>query len=80
MGHAAVAFTDLGGLAGASFPEVVELEDERLYCESEICSEHNFEDIIGKSAALRKVLEQVAIVAPTGSTVLLTGRPAPERS
>ena len=49
------------------------LEEERLYLESEIRSEYNFEDIVGKSAALRKVLEQVAIVAPTGSTVLLHG-------
>jgi formate hydrogenlyase transcriptional activator len=49
------------------------LEEERLYLESEIRSGHNFEDIIGKSAALQKVLEQVAIVAPTGSTVLLHG-------
>ena len=49
------------------------LEEERLYLESEIRSEHNFEDIVGKSAALRKVLDQVAIVAPTGSTALLHG-------
>jgi formate hydrogenlyase transcriptional activator len=49
------------------------LEEERLYLESEIRSEHNFEDIVGKSIALRKVLDQVAIVAPTGSTVLLHG-------
>src|SRR5208337_1448639 len=70
---AAVAFTDLGGLAGTSFPEVGELEEERLYLESEIGSQYNFEDIVGKSAALRKVLDEVAIVAPTGSTVLLHG-------
>ena len=49
------------------------LEEERLYLESEIRSDHNFEDIIGKSAALRKVLDQVAIVAPTHSTALLHG-------
>jgi formate hydrogenlyase transcriptional activator len=49
------------------------LEEERLYLESEIRSEYNFEDIVGKSAALRKVLDQVAIVAPTPSTVLLHG-------
>jgi formate hydrogenlyase transcriptional activator len=49
------------------------LEEERLYLESEIRAEHNFEDIVGKSTALRKVLDQVAIVAPTGSTVLLHG-------
>jgi formate hydrogenlyase transcriptional activator len=49
------------------------LEEERLYLESEINSEYNFEDIVGKSAAIRKVLDQVAIVAPTSSTVLLHG-------
>ena len=49
-----------------------DLEEQRLYLESEIESEY-FEDIVGKSAALRKVLDQVAIVAPTSSTVLLHG-------
>ena len=49
------------------------LEEERLYLESEIRSEYNFEDIVGKSAALRKVRDQVAIVAPTQSSVLLHG-------
>jgi formate hydrogenlyase transcriptional activator len=49
------------------------LEDQRLYLESEITSEYNFEDIIGKSAIFQKVLEQVSIVAPTDSTVLLHG-------
>jgi formate hydrogenlyase transcriptional activator len=53
--------------------QVEQLEDQRLYLESEINSEYNFEDIVGKSAALRKVLDQIAIVAPTGSTVLLHG-------
>src|ERR1700693_313662 len=49
------------------------LEDERMYLESEIQAEYNFEDLVGKSPALRKVLEQIEIVAPTGSTVLLRG-------
>ena len=49
------------------------LEEERLYLESEIRSEYNFEDIVGKSATLRKVLDQIAVVAPTQSTVLLHG-------
>jgi formate hydrogenlyase transcriptional activator len=49
------------------------LEEQKLYLESEIESEYNFEDIVGKSAAIRKVLDQVAIVAPTSSTVLLHG-------
>ena len=50
-----------------------DLEEQRLYLESEIESEYNFEDIVGKSAGIRKVLDQVAIVAPTSSTVLLHG-------
>jgi len=49
------------------------LEDQRLYLESEISSEYSFEDIVGKSAALREVLNHVSIVAPTDSTVLLHG-------
>lgn len=49
------------------------LEDERNYLASELQNEYNVEDIVGKSAALKHVLEQVAIVAPTDSTVLLIG-------
>ena len=50
-----------------------QIEEERLYLESEIRAEYNFEDIVGKSTALRKVLQQIEIVAPTDSTVLLHG-------
>src|SRR5271157_5036924 len=70
---ATVAFTDMGGLAGASFPQVSELEDQQLYQDSEISSEYCFEGIIGQSPAIRNVLEQVCIVAPTDATVLLHG-------
>ena len=48
--------------------------EERLYLESEISSEYNFEDIIGKSATFQRVLEQVSIVAPTDSTVVAARR------
>jgi formate hydrogenlyase transcriptional activator len=41
--------------------------------EDEIRTELNFEEIVGKSAALRRVLQQVATVAPTDSTVLIYG-------
>jgi len=58
---------------GRLHASAVRLEEERLYLESEIEAEYNFEDIVGKSAAIRKVLDQVAIVAPTSSTVLLHG-------
>ena len=50
-----------------------ELAAQQLNLESEISSEHCFEGIIGKSPAIQRVLEQVAIVAPTDSTVLLHG-------
>lgn len=49
------------------------LEDQRIYLESEVSSEYNFDDIVGRSPAFQKVLEQVTIVAPTDSTVLLHG-------
>ena len=70
---ATVAFTDLGNLAGVGFPNMSDLEDQQLHLETEISSEHRFEDIVGRSPALQKVLDQVAIVAPTDSTVLLHG-------
>ena len=73
MGHAGVDFTDLGGLAVTSFPSVGGIKDQQLYPGREIRSEYCFEGIIGKSPAIKKVLEQVAIVAPTDATVLLHG-------
>ncbi|HEX2713517.1 MAG TPA: sigma 54-interacting transcriptional regulator [Candidatus Acidoferrales bacterium] len=69
---ATAAFPDLERLSGTSIREVGVLE-QSFYLESEFDSEYKFEDIVGKSAALRKVLDQVAIVAPTGATVLLQG-------
>jgi formate hydrogenlyase transcriptional activator len=49
------------------------LRQEKLYLEDEIRSELNFEEIIGNSGVLRKVLSQVEAVAPTNSTVLIQG-------
>ncbi len=34
---------------------------------------HNFEEIIGTSAAMKRVMEQVEVVAPTDATVLVLG-------
>jgi formate hydrogenlyase transcriptional activator len=73
MACATVEFTDPGRLAGTGFPKVTELQDQQVYLEPEINSEYCFEDLVGKSQAIQKVLEQVAIVAPTDSTVLLHG-------
>jgi formate hydrogenlyase transcriptional activator len=48
-------------------------EERRVYPESETRLEYEFEDIVGKSEALQKVLRDVSIVAPADSTVLLHG-------
>jgi len=45
----------------------------KLHLEAGIRSDRNFEDIVGKSAALRRVLKQVETVAPTEATVLIYG-------
>ena len=50
-----------------------QLAREKLYLEDEIRSEQLFEDIVGRSAALRRVLHEVETVAPTDSTVLIFG-------
>ena len=72
MGYTAVAFADPGGLPNASLPEVAGIEDQQLLPELKM-TDDCFEGIIGKSPAIKKVLEQVAIVAPTDATVLLHG-------
>jgi formate hydrogenlyase transcriptional activator len=60
-----------------AYKEISELKDklaqEKLYLEEEIRTDSGFERIIGKSAALKRVLQMVEIVAPNDSTVLLLG-------
>jgi formate hydrogenlyase transcriptional activator len=60
-----------------AYQEISELKDklaqEKLYLEEEIRSDSGFERIIGKSAALKRVLQMVETVAPSDSTVLLLG-------
>jgi formate hydrogenlyase transcriptional activator len=50
-----------------------QLAQEKLYLQDEIRSEHDFEEIIGRSAVLRRVLRETETVAPTDSIVLITG-------
>jgi formate hydrogenlyase transcriptional activator len=50
-----------------------QLAEEKLYLEDEIRSELSFDEIVGRSEALRRVLKQVETVAPTESTVLISG-------
>lgn len=60
-----------------AYRQIADLKDqlaqEKLYLEDEIRSELHFEEIVGRSAALRRVLQQVETVAPTDSTVLIYG-------
>src|SRR3989454_9838917 len=60
-----------------SLEEITELKDklakEKLYLEDEIRTESNFEEIIGESATLKRILKQVETVAPTDSAVLIQG-------
>lgn len=50
-----------------------QLEAESAYLQDEIKLEHNFENIIGNSDALKYVLYRVAEVAPTDAHVLIMG-------
>ena len=50
-----------------------QLEAESAYLQEEIKLEHNFENIIGQSEALKYVLHRVEQVAPTVSPVLIMG-------
>ncbi|MBI2468607.1 MAG: sigma 54-interacting transcriptional regulator, partial [Candidatus Rokubacteria bacterium] len=49
------------------------LEQENLYLQEEIKTERGFEEIVGQSPAIRRVLRAVEQVAPTDATVLLLG-------
>jgi formate hydrogenlyase transcriptional activator len=60
-----------------AYREISELKDqlaqEKLYLEDEIRGDLNFEEIVGQSPSLRKVLKEVETVAPTDSNVLIYG-------
>ncbi|HXM66822.1 MAG TPA: sigma 54-interacting transcriptional regulator [Candidatus Acidoferrum sp.] len=60
-----------------AYREIAKLKDkltkEKLYLEDEIRSERNFEEIVGESAALKRVLNETRTVAPSDATVLILG-------
>lgn len=60
-----------------AYQEIAALKDklakEKLYLEEEIQTGYNFEEIVGDSQALKRVLNQVRTVAATDSTVLILG-------
>jgi PAS domain S-box-containing protein len=53
--------------------ENARLQAQNVYLQEEIKLTHNFEELIGSSTSLKKVLKNVERVAPTNSTVLITG-------
>jgi formate hydrogenlyase transcriptional activator len=60
-----------------AYGEISQLKDrlarENVYLQSEIRSELHFEEIVGNSVALRRVLREIETVAPADSTVLICG-------
>jgi formate hydrogenlyase transcriptional activator len=62
----ALAFREIDALKN-------QLKEEKLYLEEEIRTEYNFEEIIGNSPVLKRVLQDVETVAATDSTVLIYG-------
>jgi PAS domain S-box-containing protein len=53
--------------------EQARLKAQNLYLQEEIQADHNFEEIVGASPALVRVLENVRRVAPTDASVLIHG-------
>jgi formate hydrogenlyase transcriptional activator len=60
-----------------AFRRIAELRDrlgqEKKYLEEEISLERRFEDVVGESKGLRRVLQEIETVAPTDATVLIQG-------
>ena len=69
-----IAIAVENGLAYRQIAELKEqLSKEKLYLEEEIRTSMNFGEIIGESPKLKQALQQIEIVAPTDSTVLIQG-------
>jgi formate hydrogenlyase transcriptional activator len=60
-----------------AYKQIAQLKDkltkEKLYLQEEIQTEYNFQEIVGESQTLRRVLKEVETVATTSSTVLILG-------
>jgi formate hydrogenlyase transcriptional activator len=50
-----------------------ELGEETMYVDYQLPSEASFEEIVGRSSALQRVLRKIEVVAPTDSGVLIQG-------
>ncbi len=49
------------------------LREEKRYLEEELRTEYSFEEIVGESPSLKRVLKQVETLAPTDATALVLG-------
>ncbi|HYM09558.1 MAG TPA: sigma 54-interacting transcriptional regulator [Bryobacterales bacterium] len=67
------AVLNLSPFKWIAFVQDLTERDRAEKIEGELGVAHNFDEIVGKSAALKRVLAQVGIVAPTDATVLILG-------
>jgi transcriptional regulator with GAF, ATPase, and Fis domain len=70
--HAAVSIANANAFEEIAFLKE-RLEEENSYLREEVSAVRGSSDLVGESAALRKVQQQIELVAPTDATVLVTG-------
>jgi len=70
--HAAVSIANANAFEEIAFLKE-RLEEENGYLREEVTAANGGGDLIGESAALRKVLRQIDLVAASDATVLVTG-------
>ncbi len=70
--HAAVSITNANAFEEIAYLKE-RLEEENSYLRDEVTGAIGSTDLVGNSPALKKVLQQIELVAPTDATVLITG-------
>ncbi len=70
--HAAVSIANVNAYEEIAYLKE-RLEEENIYLREEANAARGLNELIGESAALRKVLQQIDLVARTDATVLITG-------
>ena len=83
LAGAVVVFTDISKrkedeqALEAAYAEVAKMKDqleaENIYLQEELLDRHNLKYIIGESDAIRQILKQIELVAPTDANVLING-------
>jgi transcriptional regulator with GAF, ATPase, and Fis domain len=71
--HRLQAEAELGSRLATIEELKARLEAENLYLRGEATSIHGFEQVVGRSAVMRTILERAVMVADTSTTVLLLG-------